>query len=238
MKKTMIFLIVLSFISIGILSGCEQSSEKTENKNPTAYISAEPISGYAPLTVSFRGSGTDSDGHITSYNWDFGDGSSSGNQNQSHSYSSPGTYIATLTVTDNRGATGTIPRTITVQTPEEPPSSITLNDGTVVEGDFQYFEFTDFEHERVIDEENLDNTYLFIRGNIKNIEDRTLDTVKITIRYYNLYYGYLTSVDKYFHYILPGTTFLFYDYIYGTHEQQDGGGSSWPTHESLVIEVS
>jgi len=191
------------------------------------------------LTVSFRGSGTDLDGYITSYNWDFSDGSSSTNQNQTHSYSAPGTYIAMLTVTDNQGATGNIPKTITVQTPEEPPSSITLNDGTIVEGDFQSFEFTDFIHERTItNETGPDNVYLFIRGNIKNIEDHTLNTIKITIRYYNRYYGYLVSVDKYFHYVLPGDTFLLYDYIYDSQKEANGEGEAWPMYESLVIEVS
>lgn len=239
MKKILIIGAVVILVSIGF-GGCteEEQAENIENKNPTAYIIADPMSGYAPLTVSFRGSGTDSDGSIASYHWDFGDGYTSTQQDQSHTYSSSGTYIVTFTVTDDKGATGTIPKTITVNPPEEPPNSIVLNDGTVVEGDFQHFEFTDFEHERVIDEENLDNTYLFIRGNIKNIEDYTIDSVKITIRYYNLYYGYLSSVEKYFNYVRPGTSFLLFDSIFGTHPRQDDGGNAWPTDASLVIEVS
>lgn len=70
-----------------------------------------PTSGTAPLTVSFVGSNSyDPDGIIASYSWNFGDGTSSTLSNVSHTYSSAGTYDATLTVTDNSGAqsTGTI----------------------------------------------------------------------------------------------------------------------------------
>jgi PKD repeat protein len=78
-----------------------------ENNPPTASISANPASGDAPLTVSFEGSGTDSDGTIVSYSWSFGDGASSNDQNPSHTYNIPGTYTAKLTVRDNGTATGT-----------------------------------------------------------------------------------------------------------------------------------
>lgn len=64
-----------------------------------------PTSGTAPLTVSFVGSNSyDPDGAIVSYVWNFGDGTSSTLSNVSHTYSTAGTYNATLTVTDNSGA--------------------------------------------------------------------------------------------------------------------------------------
>ncbi len=50
-------------------------------------------------SVTFDGSG--STGQINSYNWDFGDGSSGTGSTPSHSYSMAGTYIVTLTVSDN-----------------------------------------------------------------------------------------------------------------------------------------
>ena len=64
-----------------------------------------PTSGTAPLTVSFVGSSSyDPDGAIASYVWNFGDGTSSTLSNVSHTYSTAGTYNASLTVTDNSGA--------------------------------------------------------------------------------------------------------------------------------------
>ena len=48
----------------------------------------------------------DTDGNITSYNWNFGDGSTSTAENPSHSYTTAGSYNVSLTVTDNSGLTG------------------------------------------------------------------------------------------------------------------------------------
>ena len=74
-----------------------------------------PTTGTAPLTVSFIGSNSyDPDGTIASYSWNFGDGTSSTSTNPSHVYSAAGTYTATLTVTDNSGATSTASVVITV----------------------------------------------------------------------------------------------------------------------------
>ena len=57
--------------------------------------------------ITFNGSGSyDIDGNINSYDWDFGDGATGTGVTTTHAYSSSGNYIATLTVTDNAGATG------------------------------------------------------------------------------------------------------------------------------------
>ncbi len=85
------------------------------NQPPVASFSATPETGPAPLTVSFNASASsDPDGSIASYAWQFGDGGTGSGQTISHIYNSPGTYTATLTVTDNQGLTGTTSRTITV----------------------------------------------------------------------------------------------------------------------------
>jgi PKD repeat protein len=71
---------------------------------PVAVVSAIPTSGYAPLTVSFDGgSSTDSDGSISAYGWNFGDGTTGSGASVSHAYNAVGSYTATLTVTDNSG---------------------------------------------------------------------------------------------------------------------------------------
>ncbi|HKU62332.1 MAG TPA: PKD domain-containing protein [Gemmatimonadales bacterium] len=57
------------------------------------------------LTCAFVDQSTDDDGVIVSRQWSFGDGSSSTESNPTHTYGSPGHYNASLTVTDDDGAT-------------------------------------------------------------------------------------------------------------------------------------
>jgi hypothetical protein len=78
----------------------------TPGTSPIAKASATPASGSAPLVVQFSSSGSsDPDGTIVAYAWNFGDGGTSTAANPSHTYSSVGTFTATLTVTDSTGAT-------------------------------------------------------------------------------------------------------------------------------------
>jgi PKD repeat protein len=96
---------------------------------PIAVVSANVTLGIEPLTVQFTGSGTDRDGQVISYHWDFGDGKTSSQQNPSHPYTSNGTYTATLTVTDNQGGTGANSITITVQY-NNPPTALASANST------------------------------------------------------------------------------------------------------------
>ncbi len=63
----------------------------------TADFTANVTSGYVPLTIQFNDQST---GTPTSWNWDFGDGSTSTVQNPSHTYESVGSYTVMLTVSD------------------------------------------------------------------------------------------------------------------------------------------
>ena len=60
---------------------------------------------------------------MVNWSWNLGDGSSSALQNPSHSYSSPGTYEVSLTVTDDVGDSDSITKSITVneESTEEAP---------------------------------------------------------------------------------------------------------------------
>jgi len=60
-----------------------------------ADFTSNTVSGSAPLTVNFT---DQSCGIITSWSWDFGDGSTSSEQNPSHTYTIPGIYTVSLTV--------------------------------------------------------------------------------------------------------------------------------------------
>jgi len=70
---------------------------------PVAAASASPTSGRVPLNVSFDGRGSLDEGQdISSYVWDFGDGSPAGQGPVvQHTYSTAGTYTARLTVLDD-----------------------------------------------------------------------------------------------------------------------------------------
>jgi len=86
----------------------------TPNTPPTAVIDANPTSGTVPFAVSFSGAGSsDADGSIASYAWTFGDGGIASGVSASHTYTTAGSYTAKLTVTDNRGGTGSATVSIT-----------------------------------------------------------------------------------------------------------------------------
>lgn len=86
---------------------------------PTAAFTADPVSGSAPLTVSFTDDSSDFGGSILYRAWAFGDGGSSTATNPTHTYTTDGTYTVTLTVYDNDLNADSATATITVGT--EPP---------------------------------------------------------------------------------------------------------------------
>jgi PKD repeat protein len=90
--------------------------EGAPNTPPVAVASATPTSGIVPLTVNFSSAGSyDPDGSIAGYSWNFGDGSAASTApSPSRVYSAVGTFTATLTVTDDRGASSTSQAVITV----------------------------------------------------------------------------------------------------------------------------
>ena len=97
------------------------SPKSLVNMPPVALTTGTtPTSGTAPLTVSFVGSSSyDPDGLIASYLWNFGDGTTSTLSNVAHTYSTAGSYNASLTVTDNSGAQST--GTLTIVASAVPP---------------------------------------------------------------------------------------------------------------------
>ena len=92
------------------------------NQLPAASAGATPPTGDAPLSVSFDGSGSsDVDGVIVDYLWNFADGSmSASGMTVTHTYAVDGAYVATLTVTDDDGASNTSGVSITVNVPPPP----------------------------------------------------------------------------------------------------------------------
>ena len=71
------------------------------------------------MTIEFEDKSRDLDGTITSWFWDFGDGTNSSDQNPIHTYAGLGTYKVILTVTDDKGGINTLSRTYTLPTNRE-----------------------------------------------------------------------------------------------------------------------
>lgn len=103
-------------------SGGSSSGGGTSNVPPTAQPSGSPETGTPPLLVAFDGSGSsDPDGSISSYTWDFDDGSANASGvSVDHTFDAVGTYQVELTVTDDEGATATQTLTIEVIDGEAP----------------------------------------------------------------------------------------------------------------------
>jgi PKD repeat protein len=111
-------------VSAGAAGSDECGVPEPGNAAPTVTATGDPKTGTAPLTVAFSATGSDADGDPLAYSWDFGDGGTSLRQNPDHTYLEPGTYMATLTVRDPEGATGTAAVEIIVNDPpaNQPPT--------------------------------------------------------------------------------------------------------------------
>ena len=88
---------------------------------PIASFSAEPVSGPAPLHVTFT---SDSTGTISDWIWDFGDLTSDTGETVTHTYSKPGTYSVGVAVHGPGGSSTEIREDfITVGTSLTPPQA-------------------------------------------------------------------------------------------------------------------
>lgn len=123
--------------------------EEPANNTPTASV-AFSCSG---LSCAFEGSGSsDSDGTIVNYEWAFGDGTAASGVAMQHTYSQPGTYTVTLTVTDDDGGWHRDSKTIAIESPNLAPTSAftfscsglrcTLDGGGSTDGDGTIIAYT------------------------------------------------------------------------------------------------
>jgi PKD repeat protein len=96
------------------------------NRRPTAVVTANPTFGTLDLTVNFDGSTSndpDAADTLSAYVWDFGDGppTETTTPTTSHTYSTKGTYTASLRVRDNHGALSD-PATVRIDAGYEAPN--------------------------------------------------------------------------------------------------------------------
>jgi hypothetical protein len=85
------------------------------NFPPIAKAQADPSSGVVDSPIAFDGSGSfDLDGRPLSFDWDFGDGGTSTEISPVYTFTTAGTFMVTLLVTDAGGAESTATLDITV----------------------------------------------------------------------------------------------------------------------------
>ncbi len=72
---------------------------QSDNKSPNISFHAYPND----LTIDFELIANDSDGTINNIEWNFGDNQTSPEETPSHTYTEPGTYLISCTVTDDDG---------------------------------------------------------------------------------------------------------------------------------------
>jgi adhesin/invasin len=108
------------------------------NQPPTASFTfrTEECEG---LRCFFTNQSTDVDGNVVTFSWNFGDPNSgasntSSAENPDHTFSEAGTYIVTLTVTDNDGASDSEANTVTVSLPEPNQAPTPQNDAYTTPG--------------------------------------------------------------------------------------------------------
>jgi chitodextrinase len=114
-------------LSVGDTQGATNSATTVANVNgpsvnqPPNAFAGGPYSGLVGRAIAFDGSGSkDPDGSITSYVWDFGDGSAGSGAQATHTYAVAGSYLVTLTVTDDQGASASDTASAVVNDPTTP----------------------------------------------------------------------------------------------------------------------
>jgi PKD repeat protein len=105
-------------VTLTVTDNLGATNAKTQTATPTG-PNQLPTALFTPtcsnLSCTFNGSASfDSDGSITSYAWDFGDGAVDSGISVSHTYATGNTYPVTLTVTDNRSGTNSTSQNVTV----------------------------------------------------------------------------------------------------------------------------
>jgi BNR repeat-containing family member/PKD domain/Concanavalin A-like lectin/glucanases superfamily len=104
------------------------------NQPPVADAELSARSGPAPLPVTFESTSEDPDGQITSWSWDFGDGTSTSGPSVNHVYQQPGRYVATLTVVDDSGVPSTFVDEVVVGLRAAPITYTGGTDGATAHG--------------------------------------------------------------------------------------------------------
>lgn len=102
---------------------CSSSFSKTIKVTPPpalGFTAGNVLACQAPFTVNFQDTTNNSTGHL----WDFGDGTTSTDKNPAHTYTAPGQYNVTLTLTNSLGCPSSVTKLNFVRI--VPPSDIAI----------------------------------------------------------------------------------------------------------------
>ncbi|TCI94416.1 PKD domain-containing protein [Tenacibaculum sp. M341] len=109
--------------------GLEPDGSVQENRAPVAAFTNSTSSGQSPLTIQFDASGSyDPDGDAITYAWDFGDGNTGVGEIISHEFTTTGSYIVELTVSDG---TKQSTETVTISVSDTPVNTAPVADFTL-----------------------------------------------------------------------------------------------------------
>jgi len=105
----------------GVSSGTRSFTTPRPNSPPVVDFSFSPSSPKENENVHFSNRSYDPDGTVVSWHWDFGDGKTSSERNPIHAFEKEGSYLVSLTVWDDRGASATVKKRVEILPLNLPP---------------------------------------------------------------------------------------------------------------------
>ena len=114
-----------------VSNGYQEPPQPPQNKKPNASAGG-PYTGLVNSEITFDGSKShDTDGNITTWSWNFGDGKTDYGKIKNHTYTKTGTYQILLTITDDDGATNTDTTTCVIEQLNQPPEKPKISEPTI-----------------------------------------------------------------------------------------------------------
>lgn len=101
------------------------------NPNPVAFFTSDTTQGCLPVGITFNDESTISQGNITAWAWDFGNGSTSTQPTGFQVYTTPGEFTVSLIVTSDRGCKDTLTIDSLLSIYPYPVASFDLSSNTV-----------------------------------------------------------------------------------------------------------
>lgn len=122
----------------GVIEIFTDYSAVSKIKPLNVIINPDVTKGDAPLTVTFLYTCDNCNDNISEIHWDFGDGETSKEMNPTHVFKDVGTYTVSLTITDDKDASGTETIQIEANFPEPKIIDYTFDDSITSGGEYVF----------------------------------------------------------------------------------------------------